>query len=338
MSETAVETLKDALAQQERRHALEIQRFDAELEELRRLVTQLDEHNKALDSVGRLDSTDHFTKRVEWTISNFSKEEKICQKGQPIWSPKFRAAGMDGVRLEFLPKGREKSFDGFCSLFLWCPNGTHIKYQLWVGNFLRAPDQDEYLGDIGHGHSNFCPIEPEIDRAKDSITVGVDFLEVIRKHEVGDKGLTLISYPLQKMVSREAEVMENRGINKIVWKINKVAEHCKCLPRGASMWSKTFTAAGIPEILLEFYPNGSTDTKKDGYCAFYLRCSEGASMIVTLCVGKVKKGPIKTVFDSVTGKGLPEFCFLEDEINADGSVEVGIELQNRPSKTLTLIS
>jgi len=155
-----VQSLELALVQQERRHAIEVQRFDAEIQELRRLAEELVTESRRRESVGRLDSTDHFTKRVEWTISNFLDEEKCCQKGQPIWSPTFRAAGMDGLRLEFLPKGREKSFDGFCSLFLWCPNGTNIKYQLWVGSYLRAPDVDEYQGDMGHGHSNFCPLEP----------------------------------------------------------------------------------------------------------------------------------------------------------------------------------
>jgi len=339
MGTERVKALEEALAQQDRKHAVEIQRFDSELQELRRLVGDLETQNRSLDGVGRLDSTDHFTRRVEWTISNFSQEENLCRKGLAIWSPKFKAAGMDGVRLEFLPKGREKSFDGFCSLFLWCPDGTHIKYQLWVGSFLRAPDQDEYTGDIGHGHSNFCPVEPEIDRSTDSIRVGVDFLEVIRSFEYVDKGLKLVSCPLQQMVAKEAEVMENRGVNRVVWKINKISQHLKHLPKGASMWSQTFTAGGISEILLEFYPNGSTDTKKDGFCAFYLRCPEGVSMIVTLFVGRVKKGPIKTTFDSLTGKGLPDFCFVEDEFNLeDDSLEVGIELQNRPSKTLTLVS
>merc|ERR1719203_48036 len=138
------------------------------------------------------------------------------------------------------------------------------------------------------------------------------------------------------MVSREAEVFQNQNINKIVWKISKVSEQLAQLPRGASMWSNLFTAAGIQEILLEFYPNGSSNTQKDGFCAFYVRCPEGVSMIVTLFVGKVKKGPIKTTFDGLTGKGLPDFCLLKEEMNAEeDSVEVGIELQSPPNKILT---
>eukprot|EP00933_Yihiella_yeosuensis_P002660 TRINITY_DN10458_c0_g1_i1.p1 TRINITY_DN10458_c0_g1~~TRINITY_DN10458_c0_g1_i1.p1 ORF type:complete len:355 (+),score=35.13 TRINITY_DN10458_c0_g1_i1:45-1067(+) len=337
--QSKVDALKEALDKQEQKHAIEIKKFESELSDLRRLVHDLEENQKRLDCVGKIDSSDQFVRRVEWTISNFSKEEKLCQKGTPMWSPKFKAAGLEGLKLEFIPKGREKSSPGFCSLFLWCPNGTHIRYQLWVGSFLRSPDHDEYAGDIGHGHSNFCPLEPQVDRENDSIRVGVDFLEVIRSHTFIEKGLTLTSSSLQQMVSKEAEVVHNRGVNRVVWKIHKISEMLKLYPRGASMYSRTFTANGIREIHFEFYPNGSTDTKKDGYCAFYLKCSEGSSMIVTLFVGNFKKGPIKTTYDSLTAKGLPDFCLLQDEINReDDSIEVGIEVQNRPSKVLSLVS
>merc|ERR1712100_417164 len=111
------------------------------------------------------------------------------------------------------------------------------------------------------------------------------------------------------------------------------------LQKGASIWSKLFTAAGIKDILLEFYPNGSANTKKDGWCAFYIRCPEGTQMIVTLFVGKAQKGPIQATFDSLTGKGLPEFCTLAEQINReDDSVEVGILLKSHPIKTLNLVS
>jgi hypothetical protein len=305
---------------------------------LRRLAQQLQEQTESLDVLTT--GAGQFTRRVEWTISNFSSKEKESPKGQSIWSPEFRAAGLEGLQLEFFPHGREKTtFEGFCSLFLWCPSGTKIKYQLWVGSFLRAPDEDEYADRIGHGHSNFCPLESEVDRSADIIKLGVDFLQVHRSDELQDKGVRLMSMPLERMIAREAEVVQNRGVNKVVWKISKISQLVKQFPKGASMWSKLFSAGGIREILLEFYPNGSVNTTKDGYCAFYIRCPEGVSIVVTLFVGNVRKGPIKTTFDSLTGKGLPDFCPTEEQINkADDTVEVGIELQNQPVKTLTVES
>ena len=54
-------------------------------------------------------------------------------------------------------------------------------------------------------------------------------------------------------------------------------EKIRLFHRGSSLWSPVFTAAGIREILLEFYPNGTASTQQEGWCAFYVRCPEGVS-------------------------------------------------------------
>mmetsp|Transcript_108179 Transcript_108179/g.187868 ORF Transcript_108179/g.187868 Transcript_108179/m.187868 type:complete len:348 (+) Transcript_108179:32-1075(+) len=337
--ERKVGDLEGQLNAQAAQHRDELSVLTKAVDDLKRLVAEADEKSQKLDVVGASNS-DIFTRRVEWTIDSFGAKDAEMNKGDSMWSPKFKAAGMDGLQLEFFPKGREKTtFEGFCSLFLWCPSGTRLKYQLWVGSFLRAPDEDEYSGRIGHGHSNFCPIAPEVDTVGDRITVGVNFIEVKSESiDVKSKNLQILSTPLEEMVRKEAEIVQNKSVSRVIWKINKVAERMEHLPRGASMWSRVFTAAGIREILLEFYPNGSSNTTKENYCAFYIRCPEGVEMIVTLFVGRERKGPIKTTFDSLTGKGLPDFCNLKDQIAEDGSVKVGIELQSQPSKTLQLES
>lgn len=341
--EARVLQLESRLQSQAAQHASELESMQSDLKKLQGIVQELEDSGRIPEGgavVGGNSKSDQYTRRVEWTISDFSTKGAELAKGSSLWSPKFRAAGMDQMQLEFFPKGRETTtFDGFCSLFLWCPSGTKIKYQLWVGSFLRAPDEDTYNGRIGHGHSNFCPIAPEVDKQNDCVVVGVNFLEVVNQKEICSQGLRLFPTPLHEMVAKEVEIVQHRSVNKVVWKISKVSERMQQLPRGASMWSKLFTAAGIPEILFEFYPNGSTNTTKDGFCAFYIRCPEGVSMIVTLFVGSVRKGPIKTTFDSLTGKGLPDFCLLKEQINQeDDSLEVGIELQNQPTKTLQIES
>jgi len=336
--QSRVRLLEERLQTQERNNAQEFQRLSTDVQELRRVTDELERENKGLEGLRSTSSSNahNFSRRVEWTIGGITAKLNDTPKGDSLWSPKFRAAGIDGLQLEFFPKGREvTTFEGFCSMFLWCPDGTRIKYQLFVGNFVRAPDEDEYKGHIGHGHSNFCPVMPEIDQSQDSIRVGVDFLDVMFDEHTASRGLRLVSSSIQEMVAREVKIIQNQGVNNVVWKIPKILELLQQFPRGASMWSKCFTVGGIREVLLELYPNGSTNSTKDGFCAFYIRCPEGVTMVVTLIVGKVRKGPIKTVFDSLTGKGLPDFCFLRDEINtADDSLEVGIELKNETNMTL----
>jgi hypothetical protein len=309
----------------------------AELEDLKRLARKAGDDADVGKVVAGTANTDVFARRIEWVLPDFSQHERK-EKTYSIWSPKFRVAGLDGLQLEFFPKGRENTqYDGFCSLFLWCPDGTKIRYQLWVGKFLRAPDEDIYQGRIGHGHSNLCPLAPEVDRANDSLTLGVTFLNIQQEFQNERKTLSLQTTPFESLVSSQADYIMNKDVNKVVWKIKHISQKKLKHPKGSSMWSKLFTAAGIRDMLLEFYPQGSVNTTKDGFCAFYIRCPQGVSMIVTLFVGNSRKGPIKTSFDSQTGKGLPDFCNLDDEINREEDfLEIGIEVQNQASKTLSL--
>jgi hypothetical protein len=339
--------LQKKLAELEKQLAEQTSRNNAAMDTLRQSVTDLqsltsqyEDQLKDKDSISGGKFADLHTRRVEWTIDDFHKKSANLMKGDSLWSPRFNAMGMKDLQLEFFPKGREKTtFEGFCSLFLWCPSGSKLKYQLWVGSYVRAPDEDGYTGRIGHGHSNFCPLEPEIDQVQDCITVGVNFVSVstVTTEANGKDGvLRLVPTTMESLLAKEADVMAQKTVSKVTWRIPNVKQKMDSLPKGASMWSDLFTAAGIREILLEFYPNGSTNTTKEGYCAFYIRCPEGVSMVVTLFVGTVKKGPIKTTFDNLTGKGLPDFCSITDQINSDGSIDVGIELQAQPNKTLTL--
>lgn len=270
-------------------------------------------------------------KRIEWTIPNIMEKMEKTSKGESLWSAEFGAMGINGIQLEFFPNGRESTtIQGFCSLFLWCPSGTKIKYQLSVGNHLRAPDEDTYDGRMGHGHSNFCNLAAEM--VDGQVTVAVDILDVERAQSGGDittGTLKVISGFTKWQVRKEAELMQNKSIERVEWKLTKISEKLKNLPRGSSIYSQLFSAAGIREILLEFYPNGSQNTTKDGFCAFYIRCPEGTSIVVTLFVGGYKKGPIAAAFDGSAGKGLPDFCDLQKEIREnDDSVVVGLHIQN----------
>ncbi|KAF4742392.1 hypothetical protein FOZ62_008134, partial [Perkinsus olseni] len=103
-------------------------------------------------------------------IDGIREQLKVCPKNVSIWSPEFSACGIRNMQLEFFPQGRETAtLDGFCSVFFWCPEGTNIKYQLFVGNHYRAPDEDTYDSRMGHGHSNFCLLDAEIDHAADRL-------------------------------------------------------------------------------------------------------------------------------------------------------------------------
>jgi hypothetical protein len=295
---------------------------------IRKKISQTEPPDIPVTATGANDP-DIFCNRVEWKISSISSKMKEFPKGQSIWSPEFTAGGIRNLQIEFFPCGRESaSLENFCSVFFWCPEGTNIKYELFVGSHRRAPDEDVYETRMGHGHSNFCLLASEVNKEDDSVIVGVDIIDVQKEISFGS-GLRVIRPPMAKILSRYTSVVENRHIGRIEWKINKISERLKHLPKGASMYSPVFSAANIRDMLIEFYPNGNANTLKEGYCALYLRCPEGTQIIVTLIVGEVKKGPISAKFDGNAGKGLPEFCPINPQIDAtNDTLLVAIEVKN----------
>ena len=266
---------------------------------------------------------------IVWRVSHISAKIKELPKGNSVWSPEFTAGGIRGMQIEFFPNGRESAtMHGYCSVFFWCPDGTSIKYQVQVGQSLRAPDEDTFETRMGHGHSNFCLLAPEIDLAEDSVTIRVEILDVEKRISFGS-GLEVCRPPLCRMMNRFVSVVANKSINRIEWKIENMSKRIVHLPKGASLYSPVFSAAGIRDILVEFYPNGNVTTSRDGYCALYLRCPEGTQVIVTLSIGEVRRGPITAKFEGNAGKGLPEFCQLAPQIDqATDSILVALDLKN----------
>ena len=133
--------------------------------------------------------------------------------------------------------------------------------------------------------------------------------------------LQIFTGAVRSHIEVEAQLLTNRNISRIEWRLVGMEKKLANLPRGSSIYSPLFSACGIREILLEFYPSGSQNTTKDGFCAFYIRCPEGTSIVVTLFVGNFKKGPIVAHFDGSAGKGLPDFCEIAKEIEDDQLVQ-----------------
>lgn len=338
------EKLKDLekrLQSEAEKQAAASQKSAADLKTLSSKITGYGEEQQNANKIISSGGSNPFASRAAWIINDFDSQYDKTSKGHSMWSPEFSLCGISGIKLEFFPKGRETTtMEGFCALFLWCPTGTKIKYQLWVGKHLRAPDEDKYDGRMGHGHSNFCALTPELEPKEGGghfVKVGVDVLSVETGPTVPE-GLKLVPRMPESIVANEAETLRNEKVSRIEWKIPNISAKMKALPKGASMYSKSFTAGLMRSILLEFYPNGSENTTKEGYCALYIRGPEGATMTVTLFVGNFSKGPIKTTFDAgSSGKGLPDFCKLADEIDKQtDSLTLGITVKGDLPTTLHL--
>lgn len=189
---------------------------------------------------------------------------------------------------------------------------------------------------MGHGHSNFCLLAAQINHKADTLSVGIEIKSICGINELkGPSGsIKLHTHSAEKIIDMEAKLLRHREVDHVDWKIKNIQKRLKQVPQGLALCSPLFSAAGVGEMLMEFYPNGIKGSTKQGYCGFYLRCPAGTSLIITLFVGNSQKGPIKTDFDGNSAKGLPEFCMLKDQLSGDAEdLTVGIKLRNTRLET-----
>jgi len=327
-AEEKVNQIEAKLDQQAQDHQAVIARIKAEAAALRKRIHVVTEMASCPVEIPK-DTT--FTRQVEWTLPNYMMEVKKTPKNKALWSPEFSAMGIQNMQLEFFPAGRNATqLDGFCAVFLWCPAGVHLKYRLRVGNHWSAPDTDEYLERMGHGHSNFCYLDAQKNTDDDTIVVGAEILSLSIISTIPE-GLKFINEAPEAVVAREACLLANRHMEGVEWVIKNIRKKMNKLPRGLAIYSPRFSICGVREMFLEFYPNGVESDKevKDGFCGFYVRCAEDITLILTMTVGKTKKGPIRTEFTRSTTKGLPEFCNLRDQLAEDqDDLEVRLGVQN----------
>jgi len=312
-------------------HTDSVSKLQAQAKDLQKRLKVLKDRSSQLARDQIIDPTqsDVWARRVEWRVAEYSTKLQNMAKGDSVWSPEFTIMGFKGLQLEFFPAGRSSTrLDGFCSVFLWCPAGLRVKYQLRVGEYTAAPDEDEYASRIGHGHSNFCLLAAQVDKETDSVLVGLNILSLTAVKE-GPDGLKFFTNAPEVFVADAGALLRNREHDTVEWTLKDIAKKRAEVPQGLALCSPLFSAAGVDQMLMEFYPNGMIGSSNKGNCGFYLRCPSGTSLIVTLFVGKAQKGPIRADFDGNSAKGLPEFCKLEEQLDeSQNDLVVGIKLRN----------
>lgn len=322
MQDIQVKVLQQELADQSERHGKELKRLNDEVRLLQeRLKAVLDRRSKQAVQPPSIDST--FVRRVEWRLPNCKQDVRTVERGQSMWSGPFSASGIAEMQLEFFPQGRENSQSGFCALFLWAPGNVRLKYRLQVGNH-STWDEDFFDRWMGHGHSNFCNLEAQIE--KDSLVIRVEILEVTVTEDLGD-GLRLINQGISQPLKLEAAVIRNRDLDTVEWTVRNIRQRMRDVSRGQYVCSPSFSIAAVRNMHIEFYPNG-LEGSKSGYCGLYVRSPGGKyTLNLTLSVGSATRGPSRTELDGNSAKGLPEFCRINEQLEEEDLV-IGIKVQN----------
>mmetsp|Transcript_33703 Transcript_33703/g.60993 ORF Transcript_33703/g.60993 Transcript_33703/m.60993 type:complete len:353 (+) Transcript_33703:88-1146(+) len=326
--------LSRRLEAQKLQHSEELARFAEEAQALKarlsKALARRSQRDGSKEGMAEVDTA--YVRRVDWKISEISAKVRTTPRNTGIWSGKLTVMGVSDLVLEFFPQGRDTTtFPGFCAAFLWGPPGLWLKYRLHVGEH-SVLNEDFFDSRMGHGHSNFCNLQAQVDKSTDSVVVGLDILEICHYHEPAP-GLRLVNRGPEDCVKREAEVLRNRELESVDWTIKDVRRRVQEVPAGQCIASPMFSIAGVREMQLLFYPNGTSPSlgvaPKAGYCGFYLRCAGGQfELALTLFVGSAKKGPNKTEF-SVPTKGMPEFCRLEDQLQeGEEDIVCGVIVHN----------
>jgi len=119
-------------------------------------------------------------KRVEWLMSEADQMSRVFPHGQPICSPLFSAAGIDGMQFIFYPSGYNDSTEGFCSFFLYCPAGVNMKCSLVAGTQRR--EASNHFKEAGaYGRVNFCRLDSVIDTDTNTALLCLDIEEVVQE-------------------------------------------------------------------------------------------------------------------------------------------------------------
>lgn len=125
-------------------------------------------------------------RRVEWRVSRISERLAAARsaansKGddealEPIVSPPFAAAGLEGLQLQLYPLGYRPRGEESCGFFLTCPRGVYVKCKAFVGDAIRNFEH-QYDDREPYGRGSFCRLSDKVE-SDDSVLCGIEFVEV----------------------------------------------------------------------------------------------------------------------------------------------------------------
>lgn len=131
-----------------------------------------------------------FVRRIEWRVARISERLAAARSAldsvgddealEPLCSPPFAAAGLEGLQLQLYPLGyRTRGSDNpgeRCGFFLTCPRGVYVKCRIFVGEQSRVLEHTyEERGPYGRG--NLCSLAGQVGN-DDCVVCGVEFLDV----------------------------------------------------------------------------------------------------------------------------------------------------------------
>lgn len=242
------------------------------------------------------------TSKVEWRIRSVSALLKQHAKGSRVFSPEFNAFGVEGLGLVFYPNGNPNAKQGFCSLGLKAPHGTHLRYKLYIGGTERFTDLRHNVTE-SWGFVDMCKVEDEVQ--EDVLSLGVEVIDDIDTHET----------------------LKSVSASKVEWAIGNMLNKLEHYKKDIALYSDEFSAGGVDKLRLKFYPSGKKEADL-GWCSLYLEAPKGSELRCRLSVGKKSMSFDRLEkFGEDSIWGFLTLCKLQDELESDKqSVRIGLEV------------
>lgn len=122
--------------------------------------------------------------------------------------------------------------------------------------------------------------------------------------------------------------------SRILWRVDNMASVIREPARYPKIFlSPEFTASkdGKSNALvarMKLFPHGSDQSRIDGNCSFYLRCLPGVIVRYAVDIGGEVMDTFECEYEKQRDKGKHDFVKLNEFIEPDGSVVIGIELRS----------
>mmetsp|Transcript_10571 Transcript_10571/g.20384 ORF Transcript_10571/g.20384 Transcript_10571/m.20384 type:complete len:756 (-) Transcript_10571:31-2298(-) len=299
------------------------------------------------------------TRRVDWVINKVSQRLRPSTPGSKTslhtswFSPKFNAAGAHGLQLEiqlFRPADPpfEEEAAGDCAAFLWACKGTSLVYKLYIGKKVAVMEK-VFNGRVPYGTNRLCFLKDQINREDDTLLVSVEILESVREIESPVEPPPLPDDPdeaevavrplegavvyhrhvnnrVYDQVKREVEIMRSRMVRRIEWRVEQAGLLRRCFPLGESLCSAPFSAAGIENMQLIFYPSGYGNCT-EGFCSLFLFGPAGTTLRATLWAGSQRRD-VSHYFEEPGAFGRTNFCRFDSAIDVEeDTVRIALEVE-----------
>merc|ERR1712216_451384 len=164
--------------------------------------------------------------KVEWRIWGIAAKMANYPKGSRVFSPEFEASKVAHLGLVFYPNGNSNAKQGFCSLGLKAPHGTHLRYKLYIGNTERFTDLRHNVTE-SWGFVDMCKVEEELSQEEDLLRLGVEIIDDIDANE------SLSISP-----------------SKVEWTISSMQNKLLHYRKDVALYSDEFSAAGVDKLRL----------------------------------------------------------------------------------------